>query len=849
MSNRKIHLICNAHLDPVWLWHWDEGAAEAISTFRVAADFCEEYNGFIFNGSESNLYQWIEKFEPALFVRIQRLVMEGKWHIMGGWYVQPDCNMPSGESFVRQISFGKQYFKDKFGVLPTTAINFDPFGHTRGLVQIMKKSGYDSYLFCRPLKIFRGNNVDVLGYDEFKWVGFDGSELLAHRGFKNYLSGPGKAASKIQEYIDTEYGESDLGAVLWGIGNHGGGPSKADLDEIEEMINRYKNEIEIVHSTPEEYFKELALSDKHHSLPVRKQDLNPWAVGGYTTQIRIKQQYRLLESQLYVTEKMLAHASMAGRIKYPKEELRLAEEDLVFAQFHDILPGTTIQPAEKDSLQMISHGLEILSRLKTQAFFALADGQPKAEDDTLPIMVYNPHPYPVDSIFECGFSMSHMIENKKGAPRLFKNGKEVICQFEQPHSHNYQGGRRRLIARALLDPSSMNRFTCHFDELPEVEAPPSQIQRKDGQFVFNNGTLTAAINTTTGLLDSYCVRKKAYLKPQAFRLLVVDDDAHSIGTFSRHYRDVIGAFELMSSSEGTRFSGVTGRVLDSVRIIEHGPVRTIVEAVFRYGNSNACVKYHFPAQGSEVELEIRIHWNEKCKMLKLSIPTCFSGNYIGQTAFGSYQLPQNGNETVAQQWTAIVCDENDAMASVINNGTYGSDYLDGEMRLSLLRSPRFGNLTPRERRSEMYNRGYVPHVDQGEHLYRFWINAGNVEDRMRKIGREAQERHEQPYVLSFYPSGQGELVKGGICISNDVIVVSAFKKAEKNGYVLRLFNPLDTHQSTGIKSELGGFSCEAIFSPYEVKTWLVDDKTGQLCECDMMENPLHFEGGSPSAAL
>jgi len=161
---KRLHLICNAHLDPVWLWEWEEGAAEAISTFRIAADFCEEFYGFVFNHNEATLYQWVEEYEPALFKRIQRLVASGHWHIMGGWYLQPDCNMPSGESVVRQILLGRAYFREKFGVEPSTAINFDPFGHNRGLVQILAKSGYDSYLFCRP----------------FRQVGADGSPCVTN---------------------------------------------------------------------------------------------------------------------------------------------------------------------------------------------------------------------------------------------------------------------------------------------------------------------------------------------------------------------------------------------------------------------------------------------------------------------------------------------------------------------------------------------------------------------------------------------------------------------------------------------------------------------------------------------
>ena len=103
MSSKILYLICNAHLDPVWLWEWEEGAGETLSTFRTAAQLCEEYDEFVFNHNEAVLYKWVEMYEPELFSRIQQLVKRRKWHILGGWYLQPDCNMPSGESFVRQI--------------------------------------------------------------------------------------------------------------------------------------------------------------------------------------------------------------------------------------------------------------------------------------------------------------------------------------------------------------------------------------------------------------------------------------------------------------------------------------------------------------------------------------------------------------------------------------------------------------------------------------------------------------------------------------------------------------------------------------------------------------------------
>ena len=146
---KKTYIVCNAHLDPIWQWEWEEGAAEALSTFRIAADFCEQYEDYIFCHNEVLLYDWIEQFDPELLGRIKDLVARGKWHIMGGWHVQPDCNMPSGESFVRQMLSGRKYFLEKFGKVPEVAINFDSFGHSRGLVQIMAKSGYKGYVHMR----------------------------------------------------------------------------------------------------------------------------------------------------------------------------------------------------------------------------------------------------------------------------------------------------------------------------------------------------------------------------------------------------------------------------------------------------------------------------------------------------------------------------------------------------------------------------------------------------------------------------------------------------------------------------------------------------------------------------
>ncbi|WP_308635607.1 glycoside hydrolase family 38 N-terminal domain-containing protein [Paenibacillus silvisoli] len=193
-----------------------------------------------------------------------------------------------------QMRHGRVYFQDKFGAKPTTAINFDSFGHSRGLVQLMRKAGYDSYLFMRP-------DDHTAGPDrEFRWIGFDGSEVMALQTYA-YNTLMGQARRSIENWLGRHEGKQ-LGLFLWGVGNHGGGPSRVDLDEIGKLMSE-RSDVQIVHSSPERYFAELAAHAAE--LPGHANDLNPRFVGCYTSMIRIKQKHRLLENELFMTEKIV----------------------------------------------------------------------------------------------------------------------------------------------------------------------------------------------------------------------------------------------------------------------------------------------------------------------------------------------------------------------------------------------------------------------------------------------------------------------------------------------------------------------------------------------------------------
>ncbi len=835
-----IHLICNAHIDPVWLWEWEEGAATALSTFRTAADLCEAYPGLIFNHNEALLYQWVEEYEPALFARILRLVQQGRWRIMGGWYLQPDCNLPCGESFVRQILLGRNYFREKFGAAPTTAINFDSFGHSRGLVQILAKSGYDSYIHCRP-----GQNDCALERDEYVWEGYDGSRVLAARGYGGYLSWPGRAHEKVEGFRRDRVG-TQVGLLLWGVGNHGGGPSRADVERLGEIIAAATG-VEIRHSTPEAYFADLR--QREGALPVHRGDLNPFAAGAYTSQRPIKHRHRKLENELWLTEKMAAAAWVQGLMRYPTEALQAAQRDLALAQFHDILAGTSIEPAEAAAVRLMEHGLEELARLKARAFFALAAGQPPARENEIPILVYNPHPFTVSAVVEAEFVQADQNKSERFtlATAHDADGRPLPTQPEQELSSLHFEWRKRIAFRAELAPAQMNRFDARLEVLPSRPRAPEPITGK--AFRFETERLRAAINTATGWLDEYAVDGVDLLRPNAGRLLVIHDDADPWGMLVKRFRDEVSAFALLTPEAAAQFAGVAAPTLPPVRVIEAGPVRTVVEALFGYGDSRACLRYKLPQAGTEIELALRVEWAERDKMLKLSLPGADSAATCrAQVAYGVETVRATGDEAVAQRWLAVASETGGTAFTIINDGTYGCDFAEGELRLSLLRSPGY-SAHPDGEGLHLPPDRFSPRSDQGPHSFRFWLNGGRTAERLRAIDREALAHNEPPVVLSFFPSGDGAPPLPFVTLSDEAIQVAAVKKAEAgDDLIIRLFEPTGQARTASLRLPFAGLAREVRLGAFEIQTHRVNVHTGAWTVTDLMEEQVQGGVNPPSYA-
>lgn len=837
MSGRNLYLICNAHLDPVWLWMWQEGLAETLTTFRTAARFCEEFEEFVFCHNEAVLYRWVEQYEPDLFQRIQKLVASGQWHIMGGWYLQPDCNLPSGESFVRQALVGKRYFLEKFGVEPRTAVNLDPFGHTRGLVQILKKSGYDSYLFCRPdPKDFE------LPAKDFVWEGYDGSRILAHRAPEHYNSEPGTAARKVRDWLEN-HPDAESGILLWGIGDHGGGPSRKDLEELKELISD-ETGWRVRHGIPEEYFSELR--SREDSLPRFSRDLNPWAVGCYTTMSLVKHRHRRLENLFLTAEKTASHAFLSGAMEYPRVELDTALEDLLYCQFHDILPGSSISEVEEQAVQRMDHGLEILGRVQSRAFFSLLRGQPPAGDGEFPIMVYNPHPFDAHTTLTCEFQPPWPNTDPKGfwQPEMTdEQGREIFCQVERESSNISVDQRKRISFQADLGPWEMKRYSVFLHDAG-TRSPGVRSVDRSLQLLQDEGRVL--INPDSGLVEAFEFRGVPFLSPDALQLLVMRDSPDPWGMKVRAFRDLVGRFRLMTPAEAASYSGSNADELAPVRVVEEGPVRTVVEALFKYGRSYACVHTLVPRKGSGFEVAIRVFWNEKDRLLKLSLPTPFQkGVCRGQVAFGVEEFDRFGEELVAQKWVAVVSNDRQSLLSVINDRTHGFDFQDGELRLSLLRSAAYAAHPVADDIPIVPDDRFIPRIDQGERRFRFWIGGGRAEECLPRIDREALLRNEPPFALCCYPGGEGNKPEPAVLIEDEAVQLIALKRSEDEArLVLRLFEPTGQGRSARVRVPPLGTCVDLVFGPFEIKTLAVDLGTGEAVETDLLEREIRGPAGS-----
>src|SRR5271165_5156592 len=395
MKQFSIAAVGNSHIDMAWLWPWTETVEVVRNTFGTALQLMREYPDFKFTASAAQAYEWIEEKYPAMFQEIQQRVKEGRWEVIGGMWVEPDLNMPDGESLVRQILYGKRYFQQKFGVNINIGWNPDSFGYNWQLPQIYKRSGIDYFV---TQKLLWASEFTKFPYRLFWWQAPDGSRLLTYfpSDYANQID-PHKMARDAAAYGSMMWkynGGTDsapAGALdtmyLYGVGDHGGGPTRVDLDTA---LRWQKSDLvypQLNFSTATQYFAGLEKNKSELKIPTWDGELYfQYHRGVQTSQSEEKKGNRQNEVLALNAEKLASIDTLFGAT-YPQQNFDTVWKDILFNQFHDILPGSGIHINYVDAARKYA----VASRMdRDMIHVALADIASRVKSDGVSVLVFNP---------------------------------------------------------------------------------------------------------------------------------------------------------------------------------------------------------------------------------------------------------------------------------------------------------------------------------------------------------------------------------------------------------------------------------------------------------------------------
>ena len=677
--NLTVHLICNAHLDPVWQWRWEEGASEALATFRNAVDILDEHRDLVFCHNEAVLYQWAEELDRALFEAIFRHIRSGRWAVAGGWFIQPDVNLPGTESLVRTIAEGRRYFQERFGAAPRVAYNFDSFGHSGGLPQILRRAGYEMYIHMRP----QAPEL-ALPADLYRWRGVDGTTIPAYRiAVGLYHTERDNIEDRLRAGVALALELGRDVPVFWGLGNHGGGATRRDLRVIDAFIAG-ETRVRVVHSTPDRFYE--AVKDATARAPVFEGDLQRCFTGCYTSLSRIKRRAVSSLGRLVQAEAFSAASWWLAGAGFPENEFGEAWNMHNFNDFHDVLTGSCVEPAERDALDLYGRAEDIVRSNALRAAASLNRGS--LNNPALPVTVFQANPslrrVPVE--FEC---MSDYRPFWKGTwrLRLFRaDGREVVCQEERPEALlPFNDWRRRVSFIDDLPGVGVSRyFLKAFEEKPEKKRGHVLPVR-----VPESSAIVHRIDRKTGLVTSLKAGGAGEaLSGPLFEPLVVEDTADSWGTGRGSYRKIAGRF----------------RPAGRPAVIEQGPVRTVTRSVLVYRNSRIVMDTLSYPRWPALEFRLRVTWNEERRRLKLRVPTALaSAGLLCEVPGGAIRRPSDGEEHVHGRWLVIEgrsgrpatkarsrgtapSGDSPVAIGIASGGQHGFDFRDGELRLSVLRS-------------------------------------------------------------------------------------------------------------------------------------------------------------------
>lgn len=813
----------NSHIDMAWLWPWTETVEVVRNTFQSVLDLMREYPDLTFSMGSAQTFVWMEEKYPDLFREIQQRVKEGRWEIVGGMWVEPDLNMPGGESLVRQILTGKRYFQEKFGVDVKIGWNPDSFGYSWQLPQIYKKSGIDYFV---TQKLY-WNDTTKFPYKLFWWESPDGSRLLTYipHDYANDTN-PVRMAADLASYATAMYSsEPPHGREilhLFGVGDHGGGPTREMLDTAKKWMSPDAVFPNLQFGKASSFFDDLQKSPSSLNIPIMKDELYfEYHRGVLTTQAETKRRVRRTEGLLLDAEKFAAIASISGT-KYPSGDLDAAWKGLLFDDFHDILPGSGIAVNYLDAKRNLEEVGRTGHTVLNHSLREIA-AQINTHGTGVPVVIFNSLSWPRKEVVRIDVRLPATARNISVTDAT---GKIVPSQLLSLDNKIH---RASVLIQAAVPSLGYTTLYVHAAEKPYTGYSPlhSSANSLENEFVRlkldpSTGCLTSLVDKRSGAetlgkaetdsggpRDSVCgnLLQAFKDKPKDWDAWNIDADFEKVRTDLLHPDEV----HLVRSETGT--------------------LRAVIRVKYHFQNSTFVQDLTVTAGNPRVDVKTTVDWHEKHVLLKVAFPVSVHADQATfEIPFGSIERPttrdtpaqQAKYEVPALQWGDL--SDSKHGFSLLNDCKYGYDAKGNVLRLSLLRSPEWPD----------------PHADEGLHefTYSLYAHSGTWRDAMT-----VRKGYELNYPLDFIQiaNQQGALpdAHSFLSSSSDNVVITAVKgAADGASLIIRFYEwagrksdvtlTLATHVQSAretdlIERPLAGLKVDADSvivhaEPYEIKT-------------------------------
>ena len=622
-SRSKIGLLGHAHLDMAWLWPVSETWKAAQRTFESVLKLQQEFSDLIFCHSTPAIYAWIEQHRPDLFAAIQQQVAAGRWEVVGGMWVEPELNLINGESIVRQILYGQRYVQEKFGGrdaqfgVSTVAWLPDSFGFCWQLPQFLSLGGIE-YFVTQKL---RWNDTTKFPYGTFWWQAPDGSQIFS---LMSNPIGEGIEPIKMATYAFEWEKQTGGKNALWllGVGDHGGGPTR-DMLEVAKRWQQSPFFPHLEFTTAQTYLQNLK-EDKGDLATLLNPQFPTWNDelylefhrGCYTTHAEQKRWNRRCEGLLYQAELFASLATISTGKAYPKTELEDAWKKVLFNQFHDILPGTSIPQVFVEANQAWQEVEQVGSELVDRSLRAIASQiifPPPPQPDALPVVVFNSLNWQRSEVVAVSLS------NLASLPREYREWHWQIYDSQGHQLTSQLGEASKLLFLATDIPAVGYRifWLCHQEV---VKHDTTLFLDKD--WILENELLRVVVDAETGNFVS------VFDKISNWEIL-----NQKGGNQLQAFQDTGQYWDAWNIDPNYAQHSLPPTHLKSIEWVDQGPLQQRLRVVRQMDQSEFCQDYVLQAESPIVKIATTVDWQSRHVLVKAA----FSFNV--EADYATYEIP------------------------------------------------------------------------------------------------------------------------------------------------------------------------------------------------------------------